>query len=57
MAAISNAVPSTTGVTAGANFIREVWLDEAIVSQESNLVCATFFKRFNHVGKKGDLLK
>ena len=42
---------------AAANtFIPKLWSDEVLISREKNLVAASFFKRINHKGKKGDTI-
>lgn len=42
---------------AAANtFVPKLWSDEMLVSREKNLVAASFFKRINHKGKKGDTI-
>lgn len=47
-----------TTTTLGTNdaFIPEIWSDEVIASYKENLVLANRVTRFNHVGRKGDVI-
>ena len=59
MAWADNAVDGTalSGSTDSTHkFIPEIWRDEVIAARENNLVYAKFFRRINHVGKKGDII-
>lgn len=57
----------TSAVTGGAGaagtaqnvantFVPKLWSDELLIQREKNLVAASFFKRINHKGKKGDTI-
>jgi N4-gp56 family major capsid protein len=41
---------------AANTFVPKIWSDEVLVQREKNLVAASFFKRINHKGKKGDTI-
>jgi hypothetical protein len=44
------------GITAGANFIPEIWSDETIAAYKQNLVVANLVTKMSFKGKKGDTL-
>ena len=60
-----NTITNISGGGAGAagnsqaaanTFVPKLWSDEILVSREKSLVAASFFKRINHKGKKGDTI-
>jgi N4-gp56 family major capsid protein len=65
MATTWNTITNISGGGAGSagnsqaaanTFVPKLWSDEILVSREKNLVAASFFKRINHKGKKGDTI-
>lgn len=47
---------SIVNVTAGANFIPELWSDDIIAAYKKALVMGNLVSKINHVGKKGDTI-
>ena len=47
---------SIVNITAGANFIPELWSDDIIAAYKTALVMGKLVSKINHVGKKGDTI-
>lgn len=54
---ISNTLTKSAVQNAANTFVPIQWADEVLAEREKKLFAARFFKRFNHVGKKGDTIR